>query len=204
MFPVTVNLRSNPVMISILLINLAVYLVAQFFSLPSKSFCFGGLSLFGVVVEKEYWRLASSIFMHYSFSHLVFNSVALLIFGSYAERFWGKWRFILIYLAAGVVANLIALAFAYWTNIISYCAIGASASILGIMSASAYLMWQLWRKNRNPVALVFARQLAIIFVLQFVIDIFVPQTSSLHHIVGAVAGLLMARLLLASGFRAAR
>ena len=192
MFPQQISWRSHPMVYGLAAINLMVYLAVQF--IQPRTPCFGGLSTYLVLVEGEYWRILSSMFMHYDLSHILFNLVALFIFGAYAERFWGWRRGILIYLFCGIFANCVALV--YWRDLITYCAIGASGSILGIMAATGYLMWVLWRQQRNPIAYQFARQLAIILAIQFILDTFIAETSFLHHIMGAAAGFFLAWLML--------
>ena len=191
MFPLEISWRTHPMVFGLAALNLAIYLAVQWLQ-PSTA-CFGGLSTYRVFVGGEYWRIVSSMFMHYDLSHILFNTVALFIFGSYAERFWGWRRGLFIYLFCGIFANCAALI--YWRDLITYCAIGASASILGIMAATGYLMWVLWRQERNPIAFQFARQLAIILALQFILDAFITETSSLHHITGAVTGIFLAWLM---------
>lgn len=53
------------------------------------------------------WQLVTGIFMHGSFSHLLFNMVGLYFLGSPMEQLWGKNKFIFFYLSAGVGASLI-------------------------------------------------------------------------------------------------
>ena len=191
--------KQNPVVYSIIALNIAVYLTINYvLYIPSlASSCFGGLQSYEVIVRGEYWRLFSSIFVHYDLSHIAFNMVALLIFGSYAEKSFGRITTLIIYLLCGLFANCVALVFAYVEGTPSYCAIGASGAILGLASATGYFMWVLWRKNRNPTAYIFARQLGIILVLQFIIDLFVPNVSMVHHLSGVIFGIIWAFLIIA-------
>lgn len=189
--------RDTPAIYSLILLNLVVYVTINYLLvIPGLSYsCYGGLSIRGVIVGGEFWRIISSMFVHYDFSHIAFNMLALLIFGSYAEKSFGSLKTFTIYLSCGLFANIVALSLAYMENDAVYCAIGASGAILGLAAATACLMWQLWRYNRNPTAYMFARQLAIIFVIQFVIDLFVPNVSMVHHLSGAVAGIIIVYLL---------
>lgn len=55
----------------------------------------------------HYWQYLSSMFMHGSLSHLLFNMLALWMFGVALERLWGSTRFLLFYLICGIGAGLI-------------------------------------------------------------------------------------------------
>lgn len=53
-------------------------------------------------------RLATALLLHADWSHLIGNLLFLLIFGAPAERSMGPWRFLALFLAGGMVANLAA------------------------------------------------------------------------------------------------
>src|SRR5690606_35953818 len=53
-------------------------------------------------------RLFTALFLHADWAHLLGNLVFLLIFGLPAERAMGPWRFLVLFLAGGAIANLAA------------------------------------------------------------------------------------------------
>ena len=53
-------------------------------------------------------RLFTALFLHADWAHLLGNLVFLLIFGLPAERVMGPWRFLLLFLLGGAMANLAA------------------------------------------------------------------------------------------------
>lgn len=55
----------------------------------------------------NYWQYLSSMFMHGSMSHLLFNMLGLWMFGVALERLWGSSRFLLFYVLCGIGAGLI-------------------------------------------------------------------------------------------------
>ncbi|MEL1263280.1 rhomboid family intramembrane serine protease [Pseudoxanthomonas putridarboris] len=75
-------------------------------------------ALTGGMVAPEVWlaslksgtvlRLFTALFLHADWAHLLGNLVFLLIFGLPAERAMGPWRFLLLFLLGGAVANLAA------------------------------------------------------------------------------------------------
>ena len=77
-------------------------------------------------------RLVSALFLHADWAHLLGNLVFLLIFGLPAERAMGSWRFALLFLLGGAVANLAAvIAIATPDRLI----IGASGAVSALIGA---------------------------------------------------------------------
>jgi membrane associated rhomboid family serine protease len=77
-------------------------------------------------------RLLSALFLHADWAHLLGNLVFLLIFGLPAERAMGPWRFLLLFLLGGAVANFVAvLAIGTPERLI----IGASGAVSAVIGA---------------------------------------------------------------------
>ncbi|WP_158837939.1 rhomboid family intramembrane serine protease [Polaribacter sp. L3A8] len=53
------------------------------------------------------WQYVTHMFMHGSFSHILFNMYGLWAFGTPLEQMWGKKKFIFFYFSAGLGAGLI-------------------------------------------------------------------------------------------------
>jgi membrane associated rhomboid family serine protease len=98
--------------------------------------------LSGGLDSREAWRLAvadgsvlrlvSALFLHADWIHLLGNLVFLLIFGLPAERVMGGWRFLVLFLFGGAMANLAAvLAIGAPDRMI----IGASGAVSAVIGA---------------------------------------------------------------------
>lgn len=74
----------------------------------------------------ELWRFVTSIFLHGSITHLLFNMFALFFFGLAAEKLIGSKRFLLLYFGSGIIANIISVNF-YPSSL------GASGAIMGLI-----------------------------------------------------------------------
>ena len=68
----------------------------------------GGEAWLAALRDGSVLRLFTALFLHADWSHLVGNLVFLLIFGLPAERTMGPWRFLLLFLWGGAIANLAA------------------------------------------------------------------------------------------------
>ncbi len=53
------------------------------------------------------WQFITHLFVHASFAHILFNMVALWMFGMALEKIWGAKRFLIFYFISGLGAALI-------------------------------------------------------------------------------------------------
>lgn len=61
-------------------------------------------------IHFRFWQPLSSMFMHAkmpNLTHIIFNMVALVSFGSALEHFWGNKRFLFFYISCGLGAALV-------------------------------------------------------------------------------------------------
>src|SRR3989344_3846215 len=73
-------------------------------------------------------RFLTSVFLHASLTHLIYNLFALALFGSILESIVGGRKFLLIFILTGLLANVIAVNF-YASSL------GASGAIFGVIGA---------------------------------------------------------------------
>lgn len=133
------------------------------------------------------WTFITSIFMHADISHLLFNMIALFIFGIYLESRIKEKQFLLIFFAAGILGN-----FAYWLTAPygTIPAVGASGAIYGVMGMLAMLYPGLvvYYFGFAPMPMIFAAFLW--FVMEFT-GMFVPSgIAHQAHLAGLIAGSL--------------
>jgi len=94
------------------------------------------------VFHAQIWRLVTYLFLHAGPFHLIFNMLALWMFGVELERIWGSRYFLKYYFVCGVGAGVTMLLlslipvgpFAYLASSIT---VGASGAIYGILLAYA-------------------------------------------------------------------
>jgi len=90
-----------------------------------------GLIPVDLVSGKNTFTLISSTFLHGNLSHILGNMLFLWVFADNIEAVAGHWRFILYYLAGGLIAGLIHVAFNVDSPIPTIGASGAISAILG-------------------------------------------------------------------------
>jgi len=88
----------------------------------------------------EPWQLVTYGFLHDTNSpfHLLFNMLALGMFGGDVERVWGRSRFLTYYLVCVLSAGLTQLLVAYWMGSFTP-TIGASGGVFGLLLAFAMM-----------------------------------------------------------------
>jgi membrane associated rhomboid family serine protease len=99
-----------------------------------------GLIPAAVLGELQIWRLGSYMFLHASLSHILFNMLALWMFGSELERTWGTRYFLKFYFVTGVGAGILTalfslLPFEFANQLYQANVIGASGAIYGLLLA---------------------------------------------------------------------
>jgi membrane associated rhomboid family serine protease len=88
--------------------NVAVYLIYFFGSLMSERPLFLSLNLmpYAVVHSFAIWQLVTYMFLHGGVWHILFNMLALWMFGAAVETTWGTRRFLEFYFICGVGAGV--------------------------------------------------------------------------------------------------
>lgn len=134
-----------------------------------------------LILQGELWRLVTPMFIHIGLEHLALNMLTLYFLGIQLENFFGKWRYLVIYLISGIGGNI--LSFTFSPNISA----GASTAIFGLFGA--YLMLgESFRHNRYIRML--ARQFMVLIILNLGFDLFSSGIDIWGHLGGLVAGFL--------------
>ena len=139
------------------------------------------------------WGFVTSIFLHGSLMHLVFNGFALLMFGPFLEQRIGSRRFLELFFAAGIVGSVFYYLFVLAGVTPPLPALGASGAIYGILGALAIL-------TPNLTVLVWfipmsMRQAAVFWVLLEFLGTFNAGSgiASAAHLGGLFVGLAYAK-----------
>ncbi|MBX5451962.1 rhomboid family intramembrane serine protease, partial [Thermogemmatispora sp.] len=117
---------------TLILINIAVFVVEIFLS-RSLFIDVNVLYQMGGEVSQvgDYWRIFTAMFLHASILHIFLNMFSLFLVGSATELFYGKLRYLFIYLASGIVGGLAT----YFLMPATVLSVGASGAIFGTFGA---------------------------------------------------------------------
>jgi rhomboid protease GluP len=152
----------------------------------------GALDSETVLVRHEYWRLLTSLFLHYGAIHLSVNLLALYLLGPELERLIGGFKFLAGYLFTGLGAGLwvLTLRSLNWTRPNEL--VGASGCIMGVIGILAGL---LFRDRQSPRAGQRLRMILTMVVLETIYDLSTPQVSLAAHLGGFITGVALGLLL---------
>ena len=98
------------------------------------------LSMIPILVMNGWvWTLFTYMFVHGSFSHILFNMLGLFIFGVQVERQMGSREFLLFYLLTGTLAGVFSFIMYYLSGTPIVILMGASGAIYAVQLAYATL-----------------------------------------------------------------
>ena len=171
--------------------NVLVFLLMQLTGSPTSD---RTLRRFGALVSPlpsgQWWRLITAMFVHFGFLHIVFNMLALLLFGGAIEQRYGKPRYLMLYLGAGVLGSATSLAFTHATL-----SAGASGAIFGIIGAM--LAVAVWNRHR-PGMSGQVRSLLFLIGINVFFGVASPGIDLHAHIGGLIGGFVIGSALEAS------
>jgi rhomboid protease GluP len=174
------------------------FLTYTFLAIQTLVFVIGYLSpmvqvsgvMFGpyVAYMNEYWRFLTPIFIHFGLAHFAVNSVILYFMGQQVEAIYGHTRFIVLYLASGILGNAMSFAF----NQAGVQSAGASTSLFGLFGA--FLILGLHFKNDYQIQAM-VRQFALFVVLNLVFGLFDQSIDIWGHVGGILGGFILGNAL---------
>ncbi len=143
-----------------------------------------GMKNNAAIMAGEWWRLFTPMLLHGSIFHIGFNMYALYVLGPGLERFYGGWRFLLLYIVAGFAGNVLSFVLS------PYNSLGASTAIFGLLGAQGVFLYQhreLFGESaqRSLVNIIF------IAVVNLVIGLS-PGIDNWGHMGGLIGGTLFA------------
>ena len=208
--------RTTPIVLNLIIINALVFYAQVVFGGGSDVNTISDLFALHHYKSDVFrpHQLVTHMFMHGGIFHLLFNMLALWMFGSLIERAWGPKRFLIFYLVCGVAAAVTQLAsYAYdyrhidgmnlsLEQVIEYqnalrasYTVGASGAIMGVLAAFGYLF-----PNTElfimPIPFPVKAKWAVIGIIA--LDVFggISKTANdnvahFAHVGGALAGFLI-------------
>lgn len=115
--------------------DVEIWSLYAFALIPAR---FQGPEATAMIEGSQYWSLITYAFLHDGWTHVLFNSVWLLIFGTPVARQFGALRFLLIALVS-TLGGAIAMLVLFWGKPII--AVGASAAVSGLLAAAIPIMF---------------------------------------------------------------
>lgn len=185
---------------------------------------YGAFSFFTANLQGEWWRYLTYQFVHANLGHLIFNMWALYFFGPAVERVFGAKKFLLFYLVCGISGAVFSTALAQYDiystlaaapaaehlcNMLAQLSgceapvspwmmvplVGASASIYGVLIATAFLYPDVRIQLLFPPVILKLRTFAL-GVIAFAVFIIVFNLSNAGGEAGHLGGIIMGSLIM--------
>ncbi|MDX3128849.1 rhomboid family intramembrane serine protease [Streptomyces europaeiscabiei] len=137
-----------------------------------------GSSLQGVA-EGQWYRLVTSMFLHSSVTHILFNMLSLWWIGGPLEAALGRARYLALYFVSGLAGS----ALTYLLAEQNQASLGASGAIFGLFGATGVLMRRL-NYDMRPLIILLVINLIFTFSPMF-------NIAWEAHVGGLVAGVLI-------------
>ncbi|RRD95134.1 rhomboid family intramembrane serine protease [Clostridiales bacterium COT073_COT-073] len=143
-----------------------------------------------LVLNGEWYRLLTAMFLHIGITHLVMNSAGIYIFGSRLEKQISAGEMLIIYLLGGLVGNIVSFGYHFWNGDFYVVAAGASGGVYALMGALLSIAY-LTKKKAGGLDAYAIFLYFLIGLIGSVIDI---QIDLAAHLGGFAVGLLLAAL----------
>lgn len=175
---------------TIIIINVLIYVVVNVLSKENGKEYFmlsGALYWPQVVYEQKFYRLFTYMFLHANTSHLFNNMLVLFFLGDNLERAAGKWKYLIIYFASGIIAGIVSMGYNMFNgyNTIS---VGASGAIFGVVGA----MTNIVIRHKGKLEDISGRQMILFVVFSLYGGLTSQGIDNAAHIGGLIAGFLLA------------
>ena len=143
------------------------------------------------VIENNWWRMITPIFIHFSLAHLVFNCLWIYILGEKIENFDGSFIFISLALFSGILSN-----FLQYVMTHSSLFGGLSGVIYGLLGFCMILEFES-DQNRYDLrpALYLFMIIGLFMGFAGILDLFgFGSVANFAHLGGLISGILFAMI----------
>ena len=187
------EIKKEPVTVLLILINTLIFLVVEFTggSETGQHMLECGAAYAPLILEQGQWyRMFSSMFLHFGAPHLINNMLVLFVLGQRLEPVTGKIKFFLIYIFGGLGGNMLSLFFDMYAGNASLSA-GASGAVFAVMGGMIYVII----RHRGRVADLTVRQMLIMAAFSLYFGFASEGVDNVAHIGGLLSGFLIAVIL---------
>lgn len=168
---------------AIVAVNIVVYILCMF--MGSRLYGLGALSVFDVLINKEYGRIIWAMFLHSGVSHIFNNMLILFFMGAMIEKEIGHVCYALLYFLSGIGGNLLSL----YIKVMNYdmsVSVGASGAVFGLDGVLLAMVLFSGRKMEN----VTPARVAAMILLSLYNGFSGKNIDNAAHVGGLVVGFL--------------
>lgn len=184
------EIKKEPVTAGLIFFNTLIFLIVEFTggSENGQHMLECGAAYAPLILEQgEWYRIFSSMFLHFGLPHLVNNMLVLFVMGQRLEPAVGRMRFLLIYLAGGIGGNIVSLCWDMHTGVFAVSA-GASGAVFAVIGGMIYVII----RHKGRVADLTMRQMIIMAAFSLYFGFASEGVDNAAHAGGMLCGFLVA------------
>lgn len=167
---------------ALIVLNIMVYLFMVLYDIDGNYF-YALANNYEFVQSGQIYRLITSMFLHSDIIHIACNMYALYILGPIVERYYGKTKFLFIYMLSGILGSVFSAAFMSADTI----SMGASGAIFGLLGSIAYFTYY----YRATLQGLLRSQILPVIILNLALGFMIPGIDISGHIGGLLGGILI-------------
>ncbi len=182
-------MKKVPITIILVAINVIVFLVLEIMGDTIDGFfmvAHGAMNPSVILYNGDWYRLFTSMFMHFGGEHLLNNMLLLLVLGQYLERAVGPVKYLAIYLSSGIVG-----AFCSFFHMLlmgeNNIAAGASGAVFGIIGALVMVVFV----HKGHYETFTTKRMLLMAALALYAGFSAKGVDNVNHIGGLITGLFL-------------
>lgn len=187
-----INIKA-PCTAVIAVINIAVFLILSFKGMTENADFMlehGAMYVPYMLEDHQWYRMFTSMFLHFGIEHLLNNMLLLVLLGLNLEIEIGKIKYLIIYFASGMCGNILSVIWDIRSNEY-FVSAGASGAIFGICGALLYVAV----RNRGRVGNISGVGMVVMIAVSLNYGLTQGVVDNAAHIGGLIAGFILGVLL---------
>ena len=165
----------------LIVINLMIFLYGMLHGNDELVELFG--NNYELVQSGQIYRLFTCMFVHSDTMHILLNMYALYTIGPVVERYYGKGKYLFIYIISGLLGSVFSGVFMSANSI----SIGASGAIFGLLGSICYFTYY----YRATLQGILRGSIIPVIVINLIIGFLSPSIDLSAHIGGLIGGILV-------------
>ncbi len=165
----------------LIVINLMIFLYGMLHGNDELVELFG--NNYELVQSGQIYRLFTCMFVHSDTMHILLNMYALYTIGPVVERYYGKGKYLFIYIISGLLGSVFSGVFMSVNSI----SIGASGAIFGLLGSICYFTYY----YRATLQGILRGSIIPVIVINLIIGFLSPSIDLSAHIGGLIGGILV-------------
>ncbi len=187
------SFRKNKITYILFAVNVVVWIVLEIIGNTQDALFmidFGAMQPYCALIQRQYYRFFTSIFLHFGIMHLFNNMLLLIVAGRYLERALGSLRYLIVYILSGAAGSGMSCLYMIYKGSFDTSA-GASGAIFGIVGGLLSIIIV----HRGRYAGLSVRGILVMIALLFYNGLTADNVDNAAHLGGFVVGAILTLLI---------